>query len=232
MDWASPGIAKKYKVTLQNTPRYSTESVAETILAEVLLHSRQRLLAFRDAIAGRDIQAREGFNLLGRKAGVIGYGSIGSRVAELLKAVGMHVRIWNRSPKPGIELSSLKSIFAECDVICLCVATELAGTAANKGFIDSELLQLCSNAILINLASEHLVELGSLQAALKSGKIKGYSVERSKNMLASPLASIENVHLPPSNSWKSPESLQTLRDIWVANTISALRDKPENVFHA
>lgn len=230
MDWASPSIAAKHGVLLQNTPHYSTESVAETILAEVLLHSRSRLLSFRDEIAKRDVQSRSGINLLGRTAGIVGYGSIGSRVAELLSAFGMQVNIWNRRPRPGITVVSLDTIFKSSQVICLCVATELTGPEANKGFIGAALLSQCSDAILINLASEHLVDVDAVAAALRDGKLRGYSVERSKKMLNASLASIENVHLAPSNSWKSPESLQTLKDIWVSNTISTLNGKPDNIF--
>jgi lactate dehydrogenase-like 2-hydroxyacid dehydrogenase len=66
--------------------------------------------------------------------------------------------------------------------------------------------------------------------ALQSGKVAGYTVERSAAVLASPLAKQDAVHLPPSNAWFSDESLQILRDTWVANVISAIQGNPQNIY--
>src|SRR5262249_22544939 len=97
MDYFSPKAAAAAGVMLQNIPHYSSQSVAESILAEILLHSRQRHLAYVDEIKGRLVEARKGINLLNRTAGIVGYGSIGSTVAGLLSALGMKVIVWNRS---------------------------------------------------------------------------------------------------------------------------------------
>lgn len=230
MDWASPTAARESGVVLQNIPQYSTESVAETVLCEVLLHSRRRLASFVDMIKGRDVEARMGINLRGRRAGVIGHGHIGSRVAELLSAVGMEVSIWNRSPQEGIEIEELGHLFSNSKVLCLCAATQLAGEGSNVGMIGGELLNLCQDAIIINLAGENLVNNTAMVEALQVGRVIGYSVERSPTTLASDLTKFEQVHLPPKNAWLSQESLDKLRRIWVENTASALAGKPLNTF--
>ena len=90
---------------------YSTESVAESVLAEVLLHSRQRHLAYMDMVGGKEQEARKGINLLNKTAGIIGYGNIGSRVGELLKGVGMNVMAWDPFPRAGLEVHPMKKIF-------------------------------------------------------------------------------------------------------------------------
>lgn len=89
MDWASPTAAAEAGVLLLNIPHYSTESVAESILAEVLLHARELHRSYVDEIHGQNVQARKGINLAGRVGAVLGLGSIGVRTAELLEAVGM-----------------------------------------------------------------------------------------------------------------------------------------------
>ena len=45
IDWSSPSDALAKGLVLMNIPHYSTQSVAESVMAEILLHSRQRHLA-------------------------------------------------------------------------------------------------------------------------------------------------------------------------------------------
>ena len=56
IDWSSPASANKRGITMLNIPHYSTQSVAESVFAEILLHSRQRHRAYVDEIA-------RGFNM-------------------------------------------------------------------------------------------------------------------------------------------------------------------------
>lgn len=232
MDWASPQAAQAQGVRLQNIPHYSTESVAESILCEILLHSRQRHLAYKDELAGKEPEARKGINLQGRVAGIVGLGSIGVRVAELLQACGMRTQGWNRSSKkiPRVDSVSLPRLFETSEIICIAAKTVTEGEKPNAGMIDASLLELCRNAIVVNLASYKLVDTNAMAAAIQSGHVSAYTVERSAPMLESPLAAFPQVHFPPSNAWNSDESLTSLRDTWIANAISALKGKPQNIY--
>jgi phosphoglycerate dehydrogenase-like enzyme len=127
MDWASPNSAVQNGALLLNIPHYSTRSVAESILSEVLLHSRQRHRAYMDQMRGETPQDRKGINVLDRTAGIIGWGSIGERTAELLGAIGMNVIAWNRSPREGVEQVSLETLFERSNVICVCLKTVKEG---------------------------------------------------------------------------------------------------------
>lgn len=145
---------------LQNVPHYSTESVAETTIAEVLLHSRQRHSAYMDQLHGRPVQARSGFNLAGLTAGVVGLGNIGTRVAELLAAMGMEVVSWNRTDEPSeFRAVSLPELFTTSRVICVCAKTVPEGEGANVGMISRALLERLSDAVVVNLAKADLVDI-------------------------------------------------------------------------
>lgn len=229
MDWANPEAAAEAGVLLQNIPNYSTQSVAETMLAEVLLHSRERHSAYIDQIRGRNIEGRQGINLKGRTAGVLGYGDIGQTVCGMLTALGMDCLVWNHRPKTGVEISSIEKVFSQSKVICVCVKTVMDGDDANTGFINASLLSNANESILVNLASAHVVNHQDLAEAIKKGHIKGYSVERHASLEGSEIYEMDEVHLPPANSWKSPESLENLQNIWAENTISALKGNPKNV---
>lgn len=223
VDWASADAAAAQGVPLQNIPHYSTESVAETALAEVLLHSRQRHSAYTDQLHGRPVQARSGFNLAGQTAGVVGLGNIGTRVAELLAAVGMDVVAWNRTERPSeFRAVSLPELFATSRVICICVAFVPEGDGANIGMLGRALLEHANDAVVVNLARPELVDPDAMADAIEAQKVLGYTVERYDVLAASRLGQLDQVHIPPKNAWASEESLATLRRVWVRNVLDAI----------
>jgi lactate dehydrogenase-like 2-hydroxyacid dehydrogenase len=234
MDYFSPKAAAAAGVMLQNIPHYSSQSVAETILSEILLHSRQRHAAYVDLLKGGKAQARKGINLANRTAGIVGYGSIGSTVAGILKGIGMNVIVWNRSPKVGVKCVSLTELFQQSDVICVTLKTVNDGVDSNTGLIGADLLKLCRNAIIVNLANELLVDSDAITVALRNGNVAAYSVEASGEILRRQInegnPDAEKVHFAPSNAWNSDESMQTLRDVWVNNILSVIAGKPINVY--
>lgn len=241
MDYFSPSEAAARNLTLQNIPHYSSQSVAESILAEVLAHSRQRHLAYMDEIRGRDVIPRKGINLRGRTAGIIGLGSIGIHVAFLLNGFGMKVVGWSRNPKPivknphpgteqpeiAIDHVPLPELFAQSRVIVVAMKTVSEGASANVGLIGSDLLSRASNAIVVNLANPLLVDSAAMNIALASGKVAAYSVEsESRNQFQG----FDQVHFAPSNAWNSDESMATLRATWVSNAVSAINGNPQNAY--
>lgn len=229
MDYFSPEAAQLAGVMLQNIPHYSSQSVAESIVAEVLLHSRQRHLAYQDEKAGRAAEARKGINLKDRRAGIVGLGSIGSTVATMLQGLGMEVGYWNRSKRSHAGSMTLERIFEQSDVICICAATVLEGPSANVGMISRALIDRCRGAIVINLSNPLLVDTDALASGLRSGKVAAYSVEASED-LRSALQGFPQVHFAPANAWNSDESMAMLRKTWVDNVISAINRQPQNVY--
>lgn len=229
MDYFSPAAAEAAGVMLQNIPHYSSQSVAESIVAEVLLHSRQRHLAYQDERAGRIAEARKGINLKGRRAGIVGLGSIGNAVASLLHGLGMEVGYWNRSARSVAGATTLEKIFEQSDVICLCAKTVLEGASANVGMVNASLLGRSRGAIIVNLANPLLVDTRALVSGLEDGKVAAYSVEAPDD-LRSELQRFPQVHFAPPNAWNSDESMATLRKTWVDNVISAINGHPQNVY--
>lgn len=230
MDWAAPEAAAAEGVTLYNIPHYSSRSVAESIVSEVLLHSRQRHLAYMDVAKGKEPEARQGINLNGRTAGIVGMGSIGTQTAALLRALGMHVLGWNRSERQvdDVEMVSLEHLFDSSDVICVCLKTVREGVNANVNIVSAELLSRCKEAIVVNLANGALVDHEAMVDAIEAGNVIGYTVEKSQAPDTPDLSLIDRVHLPPSNAWASEESLATLRETWVGNVIAAIEGRPQN----
>lgn len=233
LDWAAPSAARENGVILLNTPYYSTESVAESIVCEVLNHARQRHLAYVDLAAGREPVARDAVNIRGKVAGIIGLGHIGGRVAELLHALGMKVVFWNRTPRQSRIATAvpLGELASASDVICLCLKTVHFGEQKTLHFLEEPLLRNTKRGVIIvNLASRNLVDHAALIPHLLSGHVAGYSVTGGPKSRSLGLDKIASVSLPPANAWSSPESLTLLRRIWTQNVVSAIGGQFENIY--
>lgn len=220
LDLFSPEAAERNGVNLKGISDYSTESVAESVLAEVLLHSRQRHLAYMDMVGGKEQEARKGINLLNKTAGIIGYGNIGSRVGELLKGVGMNVMAWDPFPRAGLEVHPMKKIFERADVVCVLAKTILEGEDSNVDLVDYDLMKRSKGAILVNLANPNLVSRDGLLRAMKSGAISAYSYQKEYGSgKKDKIESLPGVHVCPPNAWDSDESRENLKEEWMGNVI-------------
>lgn len=176
LDNVDTAAARARGVTVVYAPGVTTGAVAEHALMLALCLARQtvRLAA---ATARGDWGVRNGFlssELRGRRAGIVGLGSIGTRVAELSAALGMDVVAWSRRRRPGspVVQVELDELLATSDVVHLCVAlapetTHLIDAAA--------LARMRRGALLVNTARGQLVDSVALAAALDEGRLGGYA---------------------------------------------------------
>lgn len=229
-DFFSPKLAKQKGILLQTSPNAVTRSVAESAVTEILLHARQRHLAYQDEISGKDVQCRKAIDLFRKNAGIIGFGNIGKAVGEILSGMGMNV-LYNDidKMKPG-KMASLEEIFRKCDVISIHVpAIQKKSNISNIGMIDSKLLNLCKGTILVNLATDIIVDADDLLKAIDSGKITGYSVEPGRK-ITNKLKRKKEVHISPC-SFDSTESRRNVLNIWIGNMISTIQGAPNNLWN-
>ena len=230
-DYFNPLLAKN-KLLIQDCPNTTTESVAESAISEILLHTRKRHLAYIDELEKEEVQCRTGINLKGKIAGIIGYGNIGSRVAEILRGFGMHIMFYDINHMRGI--TPIEKIFKQAKVISVHIPTILSNGKSNINFINSELLTKCNETILINLATDAIVDPVAASSALKSKKLIGYSVQADYSgpfgkKYLNHFKGIKEFHLSPC-SFDSPESQENIKNIWIRNTISAISGTPENIW--
>ena len=117
----------------------------------------------------KDQESRKSIDLTGKTAGIIGYGNIGKKVAKALKALGMKVLIHDLEN----STASLEEIFKQSKVISIHIPAikNNKDNTSNINLIDKKLLQLCNETILINLATDIIVDTEDLVDAIKSKKI-------------------------------------------------------------
>lgn len=192
------------------TPGFA-QSVAEMALGYMLDLTRgisRSVLAYR---AGEAPEVRMGRQLAGSTLGIIGYGAIGRRVADLGQALGMNVLVddpYKRIETPGIEQVNLEDLLSRSDfVICLAVATR-----ETENMIDAAALAaMRSSAFFINLSRGDLVDEAALTAALDGGRIAGAAMDvgRAPDQMPSPaLAARPDVIATPHTAGLTPAAIE------------------------
>lgn len=225
-------------ITVCNTPGYADNTVAEHALAMMLAIARHVARLDRDVRAGRWNQEIPGVELRGRNLGLVGFGGIGARFAELAGAIGMNVRAWTRNPsqerarRHGIEFAALETILRESDVIS--VHTALAPETRN--LLDSAALARTKpGVIIVNTARGEIIEEGALLRALRSGHVAGAALDvfHEEPLPANhPFLALDNVLVTPHVAYNTPEATHALLDISIDNIVSYARGKPVNVVAA
>jgi D-3-phosphoglycerate dehydrogenase / 2-oxoglutarate reductase len=173
--------ATRRGIPIVYAPGVGSQPVAEGALA-LILAAAKRLRELGAVVEGGEWAARYDVPLLdieGACLGVIGYGSIGQRVARLARALGMdviaHDPAHERFSDPLIELVDLEELLERADVITLhCDLTD--GTRA---LIDRRLLaRVRPGAILVNVARGQIVESeDALADALAAGRLSAVALD-------------------------------------------------------
>ncbi len=230
--------AKRHGVTVTNVPAYSTESVAQLAWGFILE------LASHISLHNESVKRGEWVNsgtfcywlspvteLAGKTLGVIGYGNIGRRVAEIAEAFKMNVVVNTAHPEkhPGIKTVSLDELFKESDIITLHAPL----TAETVKMISAEnIAKMKDGVFIINVSRGGLVDEMALADALKSGKVAAaacdtVSVEPMKS--DNPLLKAPNIVITPHMAWASIEARKRLIDTVAENLRSYLEGRPLNV---
>ena len=171
--------------------------------------------------SGAGAAARMGRQLRGSTLGIIGYGQIGRRLAQLGLALGMRVLVNDPHVEvagPELTQTDLGTLLAEADfVVVLAVAT-----AETENLIGAEELAGCSrSAYLINVSRGNLIDEAALEAALSEGRIAGCAMDvgRAPDQMPSPhLARLPNVVATPHIGGLVPpaiahQALETTRQV-------------------
>lgn len=173
--------ARARGIRVTNTPEANLNAVAELTLGLALGLARRILPNDRALRDGRPTTAaeRQGIELTGRRLGIVGFGRIGRRVAELFQgAFGMAVTAFDpfaSAPPPAVTLvPRLADLLPISDV--LTVHTPL--TVETRGLIGAaELAALPRGALVINAARGGVVDESALLQALASGHLGGAAAD-------------------------------------------------------
>ena len=195
--------AKEKKILVMNTPGGNTNATAEHTLA--LLLSLSRKISKADTSTHKGEWAKKnlkGNEIKGKTIGIIGFGNVGRRFAEMCIALGLKVLVVSKSfndvkdEYPNYNSCDLNDALEQADIISFHCKPNFDGSSV----INSKELNLMKDtALIINTARGNLVSEVDLCEAIKEKKIGGAAIDvfatepATNNMLFG----LENVLLTP-----------------------------------
>ena len=232
--------AGKRNITVTNVPAYSTDSVVQLTWA-FILEQVCNLEIHTKSVKDGDWTESEIFcywlepitELAGKTLGVVGYGNIGRKVAQIAKSFGMKVIVNTMHPEKyddeGIYFADKEELFAKSDIITLhCPLTEDTKELIRKENID----KMKDNVRIVNVSRGGLVNEADLADALNSGKVlsAGVDVVLTEPMdNDNPLLDAKNILITPHMAWASVEARRRLVHEIADNFRAYLNDEKRNI---
>lgn len=229
--------AKEKGIAVCNAGSYSTNAVAQQVIAYILIHYTQipkynefvkdggwkRSKIFSPLVFGTD-------EVAGKTLGIVGYGNIGKAVETAAKGLGMNVIVYTRTVRPNgsTRFVSFDELLENSDVITLhCPLNRESADMMNK-----EAFAKCRDgAFFINTSRGGTVDEAALYDALCSGKLSGAAVDVLKE---EPMAEdcvlfgAPNIIITPHTSWAPLTTRKRLLGIACENLEAFLNGEAKN----
>ena len=232
--------ARRRNIIVSNIPAYSTNEVAQHVFA-LLLEVTNRVALHNEAVHNGEWCScpdfcfwKEPLTELNRKTiGIIGFGSIGQRVANIATAFGMKVLVNTPHPQAeafnNVEFVSLDELLAVSDIVtCHCPLNE-----NTKHLINTETIaKMKSSAILINTSRGPVLDEFAVADALNNDRIAYACVDVldvEPPSESNPLLHAKNCIITPHIAWAATETRARLLEILEDNLKAFLNGTPQNV---
>ncbi len=206
-------------VPVFNAPFSNTRSVAELILAEIVMLSRHLGDRTREVHEGVWKKVAVGSHeVRGRTLGIVGYGHIGSQIGVLAEAFGMRVVFYDIVAK--LPMGNNRSMSKLVDVLSVSdfVTLHVPETPQTKNMIGpEEIAMMKAGACLLNASRGTVVVIEALADGIRTGHIGGAAVdvypdepESNSSGFASPLRGLPNVILTPHIGGSTEEAQEAI----------------------
>ena len=198
--------AMRLGIPVFNAPFSNTRSVAELVLAQIIMLMRG--IPEKNAILHRGgwvKSAVDSYEVRGKTLGIIGYGHIGTQIGVLAEQLGMRVIFTDIEAKLPLgnaqAMSSLEALMGTADVVTLHVP-ETPETALMIGAV--QLAAMKPGSHLINASRGSVVDIDALTSALERRHLHGAAIDvfpiepqGNDSAFVSPLSRFDNVILTP-----------------------------------
>ena len=222
--------ANEFGIKVANVSGYSTNSVAQLAIT-FLLNGLTPVNRYYDEVKdGKwmditvpDYQKYPIDDVNGKILGIVGFGNIGKRVAQVAEILGMEVLVAKNTEKDNAKTGSviekdgflrydLDEVLEKCDILTLHVPL----TDSTRNLINLEKMKkMKKSAVILNLARGPVINQEDLYFALKNKIIKSAAIDVTsvepieKN---SKLFQLDNILITPHIAWKSEKSMIKLMD--------------------
>lgn len=232
VDHIAVDTCKAKCITICNCAGYSNAAVSDLVFGMIVALYRNMVSCNEVVRQSGTKDGLIGFELEGKKFGIIGTGAIGLRTANIAKAFGCEVYAYSRTVKEntGLIYTDLDTLLQTCDIISLHVPLN----AHTKHLINAQKLALMKpNAILINTARGPVVDSQALADALNSHQITGAGIDvfEMEPPVPSdhPLLHSINTIVTPHVAFATKEALEKRAVIVFNNILNYLNGSPTNI---
>lgn len=229
---------RKHGITVCNAGSYSTEAVAQHVFA-LILHNYNTVAKYNEFVKNEGWIHTEKFSpfmemkeLYGKTIGIIGYGSIGKKVAQIAKAFDMNVLAYSRSMNSeelGVEHADVDTILAESDIVTIhCPLNKDSEKMCDKAFFE----KMKRDALFINTSRGGVVDEEALVWALNNDIIGAAAldvIEKEPMRPDSRLLNVKNLVITPHAAWGPLETRMRLVKIVTKNLQKWVAKTPVNV---
>lgn len=180
IDHIDINAANKYGVIVQGMPGINRHAVAELTIGYLFSLSRN-IHVYNNDLKNKIWNRVHGYNIAGKKLGIVGLGNIGKEVARLACGLGMNVSACDikydeefLSQFPKVQKENFNSLISDCDFISLHVPL----SESTRGMINHKTINAMKLGVyLINTSRGEVINEKDLLEALKQGKIQGAALD-------------------------------------------------------
>lgn len=235
------GAARDKGIVVSNVPDYGSYSVAQLTFA-LLLELCHHVQRHSDSVERGEWASSPDWSywkyplieLAGKTMGIIGFGSIGQKVADIATAFGMNIlgaarTHTDQSHRKNFKWAEIPSLLQQADVVSI----HCPLTPATQGLINSRSLQtMKASALLLNTSRGPIIVEEDLGSALNDGVIAGAGIDVlsvEPPLPGNVLVKAKNCIVTPHIAWATREARTRLMAMAANNVSAFLQGKPVNV---
>lgn len=224
-DWIDWQYCKDNGIIVTHTPKYSTDSVAEYAIFLMMCLAKKLPIQIKTNYKMEYNHEMLNTEIRNKTVGIIGLGTIGTRVAELCDNLGMKVIYWSKNSKENkYKRVEIDDIFKEADFI---IPTFATNEETRKIITDSRIKMMNGNSIINIIINPVEIYNHKLMLEKAENNEIGYAFEIYDDKTLNDYKG--NVMATAPYSFYTKESIDRLVDLWCNNTISILENKTQNI---
>lgn len=224
-DWIDLDYCQKHDIIVTNIPKYSTDSVAEYAIFLLMCLAKKLPLQIKADYKMDYTNAMLTTEIKGKTVGIIGLGTIGTKIAKMCDSLGMHIIYWNRTPKEvPYQKVEIDTIFTKADFI---IPAFLTNEETKQIITEERILKMNGNALINVINNAH--ELYNHDLVIKraeEGKISyAFEIYDEEKKLYDYKG---NIMATAPYAFYTTEAIERLIEIWCQNVISIANNQPQN----
>jgi D-3-phosphoglycerate dehydrogenase len=207
--------AKKHGVMACHARAMNANAVAESAVA-MILNAMKGIPHLTDSLREGEWERFMGEELTGKTVGLLGFGAIGQRVAQMLQGFEVKLYAFDKYPnkeiaeKYHVTMTEAETILKTCDIISM----HLPSLPETHHYMNRETFgKLKDGSYFVNTARGALVDESALLEAVKYGKLRGASLdvyEEEPAKPSNPLLHLPNVFCTPHTAAETEETYRRI----------------------